>query len=169
MERGKRSLSLLLACIMALAVLPGTAWAAGTGQAASTVPLSQQTLEEVSRNLGVPENLAVEIEQSDAYYWDAGGRWLIQVDVYYQGEMVAGAAVDAATGEHVRNIYMYTPQKTARPHPKSRKIKNWLGHGEMMQRYLRMGSGPLPMRRSFPLTAGLPSTAGGTGTAGPMK
>lgn len=114
MKRGKRSLSLLLACIMALAVLPGTAWAAGTGQGAPTAPLSQQMLEEVSRSLWVPEDLAVEIEQSDAYYWDAGERWLIQVDVYYQGEMVAGAAVDAATGEHVRNIYMYTPPEDSR-------------------------------------------------------
>ena len=127
MERGKRSLSLLLACIMALAVLPGTAWAAGTGQAASTVPLSQQTLEEVSRNLGVPENLAVEIEQSDAYYWDAGGRWLIQVDVYYQGEMVAGAAVDAATGEHVRNIYMYTPPEDSETPPEIQENKKLVG------------------------------------------
>lgn len=127
MKRGKQSLSLLLACIMALAVLPGTAWAAGTGQAAPTAPLSQQTLEDVSRDLGVPENLAVEIEQSNAFYWDAGGRWLVQVDVYYQGEMVAGVAVDATTGEHVRNIYMYTPPEDSETPPEIQENKKLVG------------------------------------------
>lgn len=115
MKRGKRSLSLLLACIMALAVLPGAAWAAGTGQAAPTAPLSQQMLEKVSRDLGVPENLAVEIEQSNASYWDAGERWLIQVWVYYQGKIVAHAHVDATTGELMRNIFMYTPPEEETP------------------------------------------------------
>ena len=41
--------------------------------------------------------------------WDAGQRWLVNVEVYQDGNFVAGAAVDRDTKEPIRNIYNYNP------------------------------------------------------------
>lgn len=71
-------------------------------------PLSDEMLQEISSSLGVPDDLDVEFKQYDRYYWEGGCRFLIEVNIYYEGEVVAGAAVDADTGELIRNIYNYS-------------------------------------------------------------
>ena len=64
-------------------------------------------LETIRASLSVPTDRQVDIQQSAPYYWEAGERWLIQVDFYENGNYAAGAAFDAVTGEMCSNIYMY--------------------------------------------------------------
>ena len=70
----------------------------------STVSFSPAQLEELAQRLGVPEDLDVEIRQSEPYYWDTGERWLIQVDVYERGKIIAGSEFDVFTLEAVGGI-----------------------------------------------------------------
>ena len=74
-----------------------------------TVSFSPAQLEELAQRLGVPEDLDVEIRQSEPYYWDTGERWLIQVDVYERGKIIAGSEFDVFTLEAVGGILMYDP------------------------------------------------------------
>ena len=62
----------------------------------------------IKQTLGVPNILDVQFCVGNRYYWDAGARWLIQIDLYYNGELIAGAAFDADTLELCRNIMMYS-------------------------------------------------------------
>ena len=64
-------------------------------------------VETAKRALRVPESLDVTYKIWDSYYWDAGQRYLTQIDFYYNGQTVAGAAFDSDTYEIVRNILMY--------------------------------------------------------------
>ena len=74
------------------------------------IPVSDEDLQEIAASLGVPEDVNVEVTVSgDPYYWDAGQRWLVNVEVYQDGNFVAGAAVDRDTKEPIRNIYNYNP------------------------------------------------------------
>ena len=107
MRKFRRWLSVMLICCM---LAPATAYAAVQLPAIQQAEtgFTQEELTEISSSLRVPGSLQVEITQGEPYYWDAGERWLIQVSIYYQGELVAGAAVDASTGELVRNILTYS-------------------------------------------------------------
>ena len=64
-------------------------------------------IEKVKRSLGVPDDLDVTYKESDMYYWQAGNRYLVCVDFYHNGELVAGVEMDAYTHEHIRGILMY--------------------------------------------------------------
>ena len=75
---------------------------------------SSAQLKELAQSLGVPEDLDVEIRQSEPYYWDAGERWLVQVDISQNGAY-AGAAFDASSLEMVRSIYLYNGESSAGP------------------------------------------------------
>lgn len=70
--------------------------------------LSEEMLQEVKISLGVPADLDVTIEQGECSYWDVGQCYLIYVEIYYEGKVVAYASVDADTGELVRNIWNYS-------------------------------------------------------------
>lgn len=70
--------------------------------------LSEEQLEEVKKSLNVPDDLDIEITQSQAFWNDSTERWLIDVAVYYNEKFVAGAYVDAKTAELVRNIFNYS-------------------------------------------------------------
>ena len=70
--------------------------------------LSDDQLAQIKQALGVPRILDVQVSVSNRSYWDAGERWLIQVSFYHNGEMVAGASVDADTLELCRNIMVYS-------------------------------------------------------------
>ena len=84
--------------------------AGNTGEDENSVGFSDEDLQEIAASLGVPEDVNVEVTVSgDPYYWDAGQRWLVNVEVYQDGNFVAGAAVDRDTKEPIRNIYNYNP------------------------------------------------------------
>lgn len=65
-------------------------------------------IEKVKQDLGIPDDMDVTYKVSDVYYWQAGLRYLICVDFYYDGEDIAGAEVDAYTYELIRGIHTYS-------------------------------------------------------------
>ena len=82
-----------------------------TGETAGE--LTEADLNVIKEELMVPVDLQVETVQSEPYYWDSGEIWLVNVEFYYNGNMVAGATVDAETLEAVRNIFVYSlPEET---------------------------------------------------------
>ena len=69
---------------------------------------TQSQLDSIKINLGVPGDIDITITQEPPYYWEAGGRWLIQVNIYRNSQYIAGAACDFETLEMCNNIYMYS-------------------------------------------------------------
>ena len=63
-------------------------------------------IEKVKQDLGIPDDMDVTYKVSDVYYWQAGLRYLICVDFYYDGEDIAGAEVDAYTYEPVSYTHL---------------------------------------------------------------
>lgn len=80
------------------------------GMAPKQEGLNQSQLEDIRKALGVPDDLPVEVQQSEIYYWEGADRWLIYVDFMYQGEMVASVEADAYTGEPLRGFFMYSSE-----------------------------------------------------------
>lgn len=74
----------------------------------------QINLSEVKISLGVPEELEVDVIQSEISYWDTGQIYTTYISVEEDGTLVASATVDALTGELARNIMMYTKKSTMR-------------------------------------------------------
>ena len=74
--------------------------------------LSNEQLKRVCEQLGVPDELNVEISQDPPVYWEAGECWTIYVTVYHAGAMVAAANVDLDTAEPVKDIWQYTPAES---------------------------------------------------------
>ncbi len=70
--------------------------------------LTDRQLKIIAADLGVPDSLDVEIRQAPSTYWDAGQRWLVQVEVGVDGMSVAWATVDPDTGEMI-SIWNYDP------------------------------------------------------------
>lgn len=70
--------------------------------------LSNQQIEILRKDLKVPDNLEVTVEQGNSYYWDAGGIWVINVAFLHNGQYVAEATVNVQTLEQVRNIKIYS-------------------------------------------------------------
>lgn len=70
--------------------------------------LSNEQLKRVCEQLGVPDELNVEISQDAPVYWEAGECWTIYVTVYHAGAMVAAANVNLDTAEPVKDIWQYT-------------------------------------------------------------
>lgn len=68
---------------------------------------SNDQLENMKRALGIPEDLPVEVHVGSPYYWEGGGKDLVQVDFTHEGEVVAGAACEPYKEDLVRNIYQY--------------------------------------------------------------
>lgn len=68
-----------------------------------------QELRNILTRLGVPDTLTVFVEQFPPQYWEAGGRYYMQIDAYYGKSLVATAHVDAYSGELLKNIRYYTP------------------------------------------------------------
>lgn len=63
----------------------------------------------IAKDLGVPDDLNVEIRQSPKAYWESAGLWDIYVEITHNGKLVASGSFDVETGEMGRNIYIYTP------------------------------------------------------------
>jgi len=72
------------------------------------VLFSEDQLNTISSALGVPEDLEVQITQGEPAYWEGGGFYRTPIEIYYNGELVAGASVNSLTGELAGSIYMYT-------------------------------------------------------------
>ena len=70
---------------------------------------TDQQLRIIAKDLGVPDDLNVEIRQSPKAYWEAAGLWDIYVEITHNGKLVASGSFDVETGEMGRNIYTYTP------------------------------------------------------------
>ncbi len=70
---------------------------------------TDQQLRIIAKDLGVPDDLNVEIRQSPKAYWEAAGLWDIYVEITHDGKLVASGSFDVETGEMGRNIYIYTP------------------------------------------------------------
>ena len=65
----------------------------------SPKPLTKEQLKQVALDLGIPEEMAeqVQADQGEAYYWGTGERWITPVQFYQNGKIVAGASVDSFT------------------------------------------------------------------------
>ncbi len=70
--------------------------------------LDNDFVKTVALNLNVPNKPNIIYTVGDKFYWKVGQRDCVQCDFYENDELVAGAIVDANTGELVRNIWLYT-------------------------------------------------------------
>ena len=70
---------------------------------------TDQQLRIIAKDLGVPDDLNVEIKQYPKTYWKAAGLWDIYVEVLLDGKVIASGSFDVETGEMGRNIYIYSP------------------------------------------------------------
>ena len=74
--------------------------------------LSEEQLQEIGQALRVPANLNIEYIQDEAYYWEAGGRYVTYVQIFYNNEVIATATVDSFTGELIRDMTTYSESTT---------------------------------------------------------
>lgn len=70
---------------------------------------TDQQLRIIAKDLGVSDDLNVEIKQYPKTYWKAAGLWDIYVEVLLDGKVIASGSFDVETGEMGRNIYIYSP------------------------------------------------------------
>lgn len=68
---------------------------------------SESQLNHLKQQLGVPEDLNVQYDVRDIYYWEGTGLYMVPVYIIYQGKTIAGADVDVNTCEAAKNIYLY--------------------------------------------------------------
>lgn len=68
---------------------------------------SDEQLKEISYELGVPENLDTKITQGEPAYWEGGDMYRTPIEVYYNGEFIAGASVNSLTGGLAGAISVY--------------------------------------------------------------
>ena len=57
--------------------------------------------------LGVPDTQDITYKVGEKYYWEAGGKYLKQIDFYKNGETVAGGSLHVTDGEIIKNIQTY--------------------------------------------------------------
>lgn len=72
---------------------------------------TDQQLRIIAKDLGVPDDLNVEIKQYPKTYWKAAGLWDIYVEVLLDGKVIASGSFDVETGEMGRNLYIYSPNQ----------------------------------------------------------
>ena len=70
--------------------------------------LTDEQLNSIKKDLGVPDDLDVTIKQSSPSYWDAGGIWTTYISIDYNGQTVASVSVNSITLEFVKDILMYS-------------------------------------------------------------
>ena len=70
--------------------------------------LSETEAKAIAKDFGVPENLEVTYEQGFPTYWDAGGGYDFQFNVYHDNEIIAGGTLELESKEMWRNIMMYS-------------------------------------------------------------
>ena len=73
-------------------------------------PFTEEQLEQISKSLGVPDDLQVEIVQEEPDFWNNGLTWEIYVSVQLDGREIAGATIDPVTLEWLRHMWPFNEQ-----------------------------------------------------------
>ena len=69
---------------------------------------SDAELKAISAALNVPADLDTKITQGEPGYWEGGGIYRTPIEIYCNGELIAGASVNSLTGELAGSIYTYS-------------------------------------------------------------
>lgn len=83
-------------------------WDDSADQQLSSDSFTERQLRIIAEDLGVPDDLNVEIKQYPKTYWKAAGLWDIYVEVLLDGKVMASGSFDVETGEMGRNLYIYS-------------------------------------------------------------
>lgn len=83
-------------------------WDDPADQQLSSDSFTERQLRIIAKDLGVPDNLNVDIKQYPKTYWEAAGLWDIYVEVLLDGKVIASGSFDVETGEMGRNLYIYS-------------------------------------------------------------
>lgn len=83
-------------------------WDDSADQQLSSDSFTERQLRIIAEDLGVPDDLNVEIKQYPKTYWKAAGLWDIYVEVLLDGKVIASGSFDVETGEMGRNLYIYS-------------------------------------------------------------
>ena len=83
-------------------------WDDSANQQLSSDSFTERQLRIIAEDLGVPDDLDVEIKQYPKTYWKAAGLWDIYVEVLLDGKVIASGSFDVETGEMGRNLCIYS-------------------------------------------------------------
>lgn len=86
-------------------------WDDPADQQLSSDSFTERQLRIIAKDLGVPDNLNVDIKQYPKTYWKAAGLWDIYVEITLNGKVIASGSFDVETGEMGRNLYIYSPNQ----------------------------------------------------------
>ena len=86
-------------------------WDDPANQQLSSDSFTERQLRIIAKDLGVPDNLNVDIKQYPKTYWEAAGLWDIYVEITLNGKVIASGSFDVETGEMGRNLYIYSPNQ----------------------------------------------------------
>lgn len=86
-------------------------WDDPADQQLSSDSFTERQLRIIAKDLGVPDDLNVDIKQYPKTYWEAAGLWDIYVEITLNGKVIASGSFDAETGEMGRNLYIYSPNQ----------------------------------------------------------
>lgn len=86
-------------------------WDDPADQQLSPDSFTERQLRIIAKDLGVPDNLNVDIKQYPKTYWEAAGLWDIYVEITLNGKVIASGSFDVETGEMGRNLYIYSPNQ----------------------------------------------------------
>ena len=86
-------------------------WDDPADQQQSSDSFTERQLRIIAKDLGVPDNLNVDIKQYPKTYWEAAGLWDIYVEITLNGKVIASGSFDVETGEMGRNLYIYSPNQ----------------------------------------------------------
>ena len=86
-------------------------WDDPADQQLTSDSFSELQLRLIAKDLGVPDNLNVDIKQYPKTYWEAAGLWDIYVEITLNGKVIASGSFDVETGEMGRNLYIYSPNQ----------------------------------------------------------
>lgn len=86
-------------------------WDDPADQQLSSDSFTERQLRIIAKDLGVPDNLNVDIKQYPKTYWEAAGLWDIYVEITLNGKVIASGSFDVEAGEMGRNLYIYSPNQ----------------------------------------------------------
>lgn len=86
-------------------------WDDPADQQLSSDSFTERQLRIIAKDLGVPDDLNVDIKQYPKTYWEAAGLWDIYVEIALNGKVIASGSFDVETGEMGRNLYIYSPNQ----------------------------------------------------------
>lgn len=113
----KKSVFIAVAVLLSVC-LTACVFAPPASEPESSAPAPVADLQEealiaaVKTNLGVPDRKTITYEIGEKVYWTSAERYCRDICFYENGQQVAGAIVDPATGELLRNIWKYQPAES---------------------------------------------------------